>query len=54
MVRGLTGAGEDAARDALAAAGGRAKLAILLLHGMDADEAGARLAAAGGHLGKIL
>ncbi len=54
MVRGLTGASEDAARDALAQAGGRAKLAILLLNGMDADEAGARLAAAGGHLGKVL
>ena len=54
MVRGLTGATEDAARDALARAGGRAKLAILLLNGMDADEAGTRLAAAGGHLGKIL
>ncbi len=54
IVRGLTGAGDDAAREALAAAGGRAKLAILLLHGMDADEAGARLAAAGGRLGEIL
>jgi N-acetylmuramic acid 6-phosphate etherase len=54
MVRGLTGATEDAARDALAQAGGKAKLAILLLHGMDADEASARLAAAGGQLGKVL
>jgi N-acetylmuramic acid 6-phosphate etherase len=54
MVRGLTGASEDAAREALARAGGKAKLAILLLHGMDADEASNRLAAAGGHLGKIL
>jgi N-acetylmuramic acid 6-phosphate etherase len=54
MVRGLTGASEDAAREALARAGGKAKLAILLVHGMDADEASNRLAAAGGHLGKIL
>jgi N-acetylmuramic acid 6-phosphate etherase len=54
MVRGLTGATEDAARDALVAAGGKAKLAILLLHGMDADEATSRLAQAGGQLGRIL
>ena len=54
MVRGLTGATDDAARDALAQAGGKAKLAILLLHGMDPDEASARLAAAGGQLGKVL
>jgi N-acetylmuramic acid 6-phosphate etherase len=54
MVRGLTGASEEAARDALAQAGGKAKLAILLLNGMDADEAGASLAAAGGHLSKVL
>ena len=54
MVRGLTGATEDAARDALAQAGGKAKLAILLLHGMDADEAATKLAEAGGQLGRIL
>ncbi len=54
MVRGLTGAPEDAARAALAQAGGKAKLAILLLLGMDADEASTRLAAAGGQLSKVL
>jgi N-acetylmuramic acid 6-phosphate etherase len=54
MVRGLTGAPEDAARAALAQAGGKAKLAILLLQGMDADEASTRLAAAGGQLSKVL
>ena len=54
MVMGLTGAGEDDARDALAQAGGKTKLAILLLSGLDADEAGARLAASGGQLGQVL
>lgn len=54
MVCGLTGCTEDAARDALARAGGRSKLAVLLLRGMDADEAGAVLADCNGHLGAAL
>jgi N-acetylmuramic acid 6-phosphate etherase len=54
MVRGLTGAPEDQARTALVEAGGRAKLAILLLHGMSSDEAMTRLAGAGGQLGVVL
>jgi N-acetylmuramic acid 6-phosphate etherase len=54
MVRHLTGCTEDEARTALAQAGGRTKLAILLLHGIDADEAAARLAACQGQLGAAL
>jgi N-acetylmuramic acid 6-phosphate etherase len=54
MVQHLTGADEITARDALARAGGKAKLAILLLHGMDADTASTQLAAAGGRLSAIL
>ncbi len=54
MVRSLTDCSDDAARDALARAGGRTKLAILLLHGLAPDEAAARLAASGGHLGPAL
>jgi N-acetylmuramic acid 6-phosphate etherase len=54
MVRSLTACGEDAARAALAEAGGSTKLAVLLLHGIDADEAACRLAASGGHLGGAL
>jgi len=54
MVRGLTGAPEDQARTALVEAGGRAKLAILLLHGMSSDEAMTRLAGTGGQLGVVL
>jgi N-acetylmuramic acid 6-phosphate etherase len=54
MVQGLTGASETEARDALTQAGGKTKLAILLLSGMDADDAGAKLAAAGGQLGVVL
>jgi N-acetylmuramic acid 6-phosphate etherase len=54
MVMGITGCPEAAARDALAASGGKAKLAILLLHGLDADEALARLGSHGGHLGAAL
>ena len=49
--RGCT---EDAARNALAQAGGRTKLAVLLLNGIDADEAGARLAQCNGQLGAAL
>jgi N-acetylmuramic acid 6-phosphate etherase len=54
MVRALTGCSEDAAREALARSGGRTKLAVMLLHGIDADEAAARLAAAQGQLGAAL
>jgi N-acetylmuramic acid 6-phosphate etherase len=54
MVRALTGRSEADARAALAEAGGRTKLAILLLSGLDADEAACRLAQANGHLGKAL
>jgi N-acetylmuramic acid 6-phosphate etherase len=54
IVCGLTDADEDAARAALVQAGGRTKLAILLLRGMDADSATAALAAHQGQLGEIL
>jgi N-acetylmuramic acid 6-phosphate etherase len=54
MVMMLTGCSEAAARNALAAAGGKAKLAILLVHGLDADEATARLAQYKGNLGRAL
>jgi len=54
MVRQLTGCTEDDARIALTQAGGRTKLAILLLQGIDPDEAAARLAACQGQLGVAL
>ena len=54
MVQDLTGAAEAESRAALAQAGGKTKLAILLLHGMDADSAAAALASHGGQLGAIL
>ncbi len=54
MVRSLTGCTEEDARAALAKAGGRTKLAILLLRGLDADEAASRLAQSQGHLGAAL
>ncbi len=54
MVQSLTGAAESEARAALAQAGGKAKLAILLLNGLDADTAATELATHGGQLGKIL
>jgi N-acetylmuramic acid 6-phosphate etherase len=54
MVRSLTGRTEEDARAALAEAGGRTKLAILLLNGLDADEAASRLAQSQGHLGAAL
>jgi N-acetylmuramic acid 6-phosphate etherase len=54
IVCGLTGAAEDDARAALAQAGGRTKVAILLLRGMDADSATAALAQHQGQLGAIL
>jgi N-acetylmuramic acid 6-phosphate etherase len=49
-LRHITGASEDAATEALIAAGGSVKLAALLLRGVPAAEAEARLAAAGGNL----
>jgi N-acetylmuramic acid 6-phosphate etherase len=54
MVRSLTGCTDEDARAVLAKAGGRTKLAILLYHGIDADEAACRLAASDGHLGRAL
>jgi N-acetylmuramic acid 6-phosphate etherase len=54
MVDTLTSCGEEAARAALAQAGGRAKLAILLASGVDADEASCRLARHHGDLGAAL
>ena len=54
MVRTLTGATEAAAQAALTEAGGKTKLAILLLHGMDMATASSQLAAHQGQLGAIL
>ena len=54
MVTSLTGCDEARARDALACAGGKAKLAILLVHGIDPDEASALLVSAEGHLERAL
>ena len=54
MVMGLTGCDEPRARDALTQAGGKAKLAILLVHGIDPDEATTRLAEAEGRLNLVL
>jgi len=50
MLRHLTGAADPAASAALAEAHGHVKLAVLLLHGLDADAARALLARNGGHL----
>jgi N-acetylmuramic acid 6-phosphate etherase len=50
MLAELTDAPEDAARAALAQAGGKVKLAVLILDGLDPAEAAARLARHGGHL----
>src|SRR5919198_4583447 len=53
IVRTVTGASGADAEDALAAANGSAKVAIVsLLGGVDADAARARLAGAGGHIRK--
>ena len=54
MVTLLTGCDEASARDALARAGGKAKLAILLVHGVDPDEAAGLLTDCDGQLGKAL
>ena len=51
----ISGAGEDEARRALAACGGRVKDAVVMLRaGVDAAEAARRLEAAGGHLRRAL
>jgi N-acetylmuramic acid 6-phosphate etherase len=55
MVRAVTGATRGEAEEALEASGMRVKLAILRLErGLDAAEASARLAAAGGRLRNVL
>ena len=54
MVRDLTGANEPEAAAALGCAGGKVKLAILLLHGMDIETATAELEEHGSKLGKII
>ncbi|TWF81800.1 N-acetylmuramic acid 6-phosphate etherase [Pseudonocardia hierapolitana] len=55
MVRTVTGASRERAEEALEASGMRVTLAILRLErGLDADEASARLAAAGGRLRDVL
>jgi len=50
MVRAVTGAGEDAARDALARCGGRGKPAVLVVRGLSAEDAAAALGRHGGSL----
>ncbi len=54
MLRSLTGADDDAIRSALAAADGRVKLAVLLLHGKSRPDAEADLVRHGNHLRKVL
>ena len=54
MVRELAGCDETAARDALVQAGGRTKIAVLVLHGIPAPDAEALLATHDGHLGAAL
>ncbi len=53
MVCTLTGCTQDVARDALARAGGRTKLAILLVAGMDLENAETALARNGGDLNAV-
>ncbi len=53
MVCTLSGCTEDAARDALAQADGRVKLAFLVVRGMGVREAGEALAACGGDLREV-
>ena len=53
MVCALTGCTEDAAKDALARAGGKTKLAVLVVHGMDPYTAEQRLAACDGSLTRV-
>ena len=54
MVRSLTECSEAAAVQALSRSGGRVKPAVMLVHGIDADEAALRLRSAAGHLGRAL
>jgi N-acetylmuramic acid 6-phosphate etherase len=54
MLVRLTGCGEDAARGALADAGGSVKLAVLVLRGMTRPQAEAALAQRGGDLRQVL
>ena len=54
MLRELTGAEEATIRTALAEAGGRVKLAFLLLRGIDRGQAESLLAQYGGHLHAVL
>ena len=54
MLRELSGAGEEEAAGALGEAGGKVKVAVLVLLGMGAAEAEAALAAAGGRLRAVV
>ncbi len=54
MVATISGAGEAEAREALSAAGGDVKRAVLLLRGLAPEEAEERLAASGGVLREAL
>lgn len=55
MVAGITGAGLERAQEALEAAGGQAKTAVLMIeHGLDADGARALLESHGERLGDAL
>ncbi len=54
MLRDLSGAEEDEAARALGEAGGKVKVAVLVLRGMEAAAAEAALAAAGGRLRGVL
>jgi N-acetylmuramic acid 6-phosphate etherase len=54
MLRHLTGAGDDAIRDALARSDGRVKTAVLVLRGLDRAAADALLAACDGRLRQAL
>jgi N-acetylmuramic acid 6-phosphate etherase len=55
IVRTATGASDEEAEEALAAAGGSAKVAVVaLLTGVDAKAARARLERSGGHIGPAL
>ena len=54
MVRGLTGCGDTAAREALARSDGHVKAAVLIVHGMTPEEASGRLSECGGDLACVL
>ncbi len=54
MVAAITGDGEAAVREALAAADGNVKVAVLVLSGLTVEAARATLAASGGHLRQAL